>query len=418
MASHDDDHITTVYGDDEEDSEDEDLTLRNQTADDDDVDVIDDEEEDDSTSSGAGEVTVAVAGIAGDSGLTGGVSAATATPTTAVTGTITVSPLPRSDIVTEQRKIVPLDESRRLFQRLWTDEDEIELLQGFLEYTNQRVANNPFHHHHHHDTTAFYDQIKDKLQLDFNKNQLVEKLRRLKKKYRNVLSKISSGKEYVFKSAHDQITFDISCKIWSNETAVVSTPVATADGGRFDDEETNNPNINPNLNVAFNLNEQNGNGAGYANSSEKKSAKSRKRSRSGGVKVEEKVSQQESLPPAVAVASNNLNSVPNLVEETVKSCLLPLFKELLEGSTNGQARGFRGFGLGGMNLDPFSLSLGGLMNIPFGDVTDEKWRKQHILELEVCSKRLELVQDQIKSQLEELKAMRSYCYFACINHEK
>ncbi|CAH2055076.1 unnamed protein product [Thlaspi arvense] len=85
----------------------------------------------------------------------------------------------------------PIDDSRRLFQRLWTDEDEIELLRGFLDYiTSHRGSSS-----HPPDTAPFYEQIKSKLQLDFNKNQLVEKLRRLKKKYRNVMSKISSGKE-------------------------------------------------------------------------------------------------------------------------------------------------------------------------------------------------------------------------------
>ncbi|KAF2298607.1 hypothetical protein GH714_024306 [Hevea brasiliensis] len=58
----------------------------------------------------------------------------------------------------EEKKPQPqqMDESRRLFQRLWTDEDEIELLQGFLDYTTQRGSN-------HHDTALFYDQIKSKL---------------------------------------------------------------------------------------------------------------------------------------------------------------------------------------------------------------------------------------------------------------
>ncbi|KAG5105685.1 hypothetical protein JHK82_042655 [Glycine max] len=99
---------------------------------------------------------------------------------------------------------LPLDDSRRLFQRLWTDDEEIELLQGFLDYISQRGSS------HHNDTALFYDQIKSKLQLDFNKNQLVEKIRRLKKKYRNILNKICSGKEFSFKSAHDQATFEIS----------------------------------------------------------------------------------------------------------------------------------------------------------------------------------------------------------------
>lgn len=398
MDSQEDDHLTAVYGDDldeEDDTEDEDLTLRNPNVDEDDVDLVDEEEEDDSTSSGVGEVTIAVPGAS---------ATVAATPAATVSSTVTVSHLPRSDVALEQRKVVPLDESRRLFQRLWTDEDEIELLQGFLDYTNQRVVNNPYHHHHH-DTTAFYDQIKNKLQLDFNKNQLVEKLRRLKKKYRNVLSKISSGKDYVFKSPHDQITFDISCKIWSNEAAVVSTP-ATADVSGFDYEEPNNPNPNPNLKLTFNLNEQNGNSVAYPNSSQKKIPRSRKRSRSGGVKIEEKINEQQPSPPVGAVASTSSNSIPNLVEETVKSCLLPLFKELLEGSPKGPRGDLRGLGSGGVNLDPFPLSFGGSMSFPFGDITDERWRNQHILELEVCSKRLELVQDQIKTQLEELRSMR------------
>jgi hypothetical protein len=47
--------------------------------------------------------------------------------------------------------------------------------------------------HAPHRHRLFYDRIKSKLQLDFKKNQLVEKLRRLKIKYRNVLGKITAG---------------------------------------------------------------------------------------------------------------------------------------------------------------------------------------------------------------------------------
>ncbi|KAI3682625.1 hypothetical protein L1987_82727 [Smallanthus sonchifolius] len=382
MASDDEDHTATVYGEeylDEEfdESEEEDRILQNQHADIDDVDVdlIDDEEddeeeEDDSTSSAAGEVTIAVAGVPNVT------TTAAATPTTATTAT--AASIVRSDAIVEVKK--PLDDSRRLFQRLWTDEDEIELLQGFLDYTTQRGTNNSSHHH---DTTAFYDQIKGKLQLDFNKNQLVEKIRRLKKKYRNVLTKISSGKECVFKSPHDQATFDLSCKIWSEPAA--TAVAAVADGGGIDDEEPHNPNL------TFNLNDYNGNGIADPNSSEKKVPRPRKRSRSSAVKIEENYSQQQQYGQAGA---SNSPVTPSLVEETVKSCLLPLFKELVNNSPNGGNS--RGFGLGGLNV-----------NFPFGDMNDEKWRKQQILELEVYSKRLELMQDQVKSWLDELKSMGS-----------
>ncbi|PIA39675.1 hypothetical protein AQUCO_02600251v1 [Aquilegia coerulea] len=144
------------------------------------------------------------------------------TTTTTTTSTIPIIPTTVSvpistPIHEEEKKPLAFDDSRRLFQRLWTDEDEIGLLQGFLEYTSQRggFKNSAYHH----DIAPFYDQIKSKLQLDFNKNQLVEKLRRLKKKFRNVMSRINSGKDFNFKTPHDQATFEISRKIWSGIAA-------------------------------------------------------------------------------------------------------------------------------------------------------------------------------------------------------
>lgn len=338
--------------------------------------------------------------------------------------------------VVEEKKPVPNDESRRLFQRLWTDEDEIELLQGFLEYTTSRGVINSSHHH---DTTAFYDQIKSKLQLDFNKNQLVEKLRRLKKKYRNVMNKMGSGKEYVFKSPHDQATFEISRKIWggSGVGASIRGGVVMEEGG-FDDDD-GNPNFSVNFidqspNLNFNLNP---NGIDHL---EKKTPRSRKRSRGiGGVKIEEKPFGHTSVPnlqnsnqqqnvqnlqnlqnvqnmqnvgvvtptatpvgaATAAAGSAGSGQVTNSIEETVRSCISPIFKELLNSvmSLNGPMMGgSRGFGFA---LSPMPLGLHGDL------VMDEKWRKQQILELEVYSKRLELVQDQIKAQLEELRSMGS-----------
>ncbi|KAL2478109.1 DNA-binding storekeeper protein-related transcriptional regulator [Forsythia ovata] len=302
------------------------------------------------------------------------------------------------------------DESRKLFQRLWTDEDEIELLQGFLEYTTQR---GPQSSSHHHDTTAFYDQIKDKLQLDFNKNQLVEKLRRLKKKYRNVISKSGSGKDHAFKSPHDQATFEISCKIWGDTAGVNGTTVRAAptDEARFDDNDHNNPNYvgnqSPNLN----------NPNGFDGNS--KTPRSRKRNRAGAVKVEEKqhaftsntqinqpsVGMGVVTPMATPLGVGMPASISNVIEETVRSCLSPFFKELLGNSMNlngNGVHGTRGFGLA---LSPMPLGFSGVTG---GDrFVDEKWRKQQMLELEVFSKRLELVQDQIKAQLEELRSMGS-----------
>ncbi|KAK9735336.1 hypothetical protein RND81_04G199400 [Saponaria officinalis] len=305
---------------------------------------------------------------------------------------------------TPERK--PIDDSRRLFQRLWTDEDEIELLQGYLEYSASRGGGG-----HHHDTTAFYELIKNKLQLEFNKNQLVEKLRRLKKKYRNVISKMSSGKDFVFKSPHDHATFEISRKIWSNLSGSVE----------FDDAD-HNPNPNPNLISS---------GSGASGGLMKLST-TRKRLRESG-KVEDKFVKIE----GGIINNNNHNNINNdinkinvvsndnvknvglssplqgFVEETIKNYLSPVLKDLINNTINGgnnasQSAGVVGGGspgfkgVGELALNAIPLNFPGV-NVEGG--MDERWRKQQIIELEVYSKRLELVQDQIKTTLDELRSI-------------
>ncbi|GER56701.1 DNA-binding storekeeper protein-relatedtranscriptional regulator [Striga asiatica] len=306
------------------------------------------------------------------------------------------------EIVIAKRQVPP-DESRKLFQRLWTDEDEIELLQGFLDYTSLHRGPHGSSQHHH-DTTAFYDQIRSKFQLDFNKNQLVEKLRRLKKKYRNVVNKFGSGKEYTFKSPHEQATFEISSKIWGNPPAVnvnvsssafpitaVPVPIPIED----EDDDLNNPNFadcqSPNLN-GIDINS--------------KTLRPKKRSRAGMVKMEERqqlasignVNNYTQATPTVP-AQGVAGSLSSVIEETVRSCLSPIFKELLSNSMNS-------------NHSPHGLYCGQHVyeltrsSLPLGfAAANERWRKQHILELEVFSKRLELLQDQIREQLEELRSM-------------
>lgn len=309
----------------------------------------------------------------------------------------------------------PLDDSRKLFQRLWTEEDEIELLQGFLEYMTQRGIS----YHNHHDLGLFYEQIKSKLQLDFNKNQLVEKLRRLKRKYRNVLNRTSAGKEISFKSPHDQATYEISRKIWSDLSS-------NKDGGGvgigIDDDDTTpvlipvpnlspNPNYNffsPNGNTNSNPNVHYAHLNGVFDDRKVSSHSSQKRSR---VKMEENRVMEERIQiPNSGQGQGQGSSVAlgpgiqGLIEETVKTCLPPLMKEALNNKETGLcgSRGFGGLSSGVGILSSPGLSFGSPGNLLGGEASERKWRKQQILELEVYSKRLELVQEQIKVTLEEL----------------
>ncbi|KAK9732786.1 hypothetical protein RND81_04G022100 [Saponaria officinalis] len=364
-------------------------------------------------------------------------------------------------------------DSRRLFQRLWTDEDEIELLQGFLDFTASRGGATASGHYH--DTGAFYDQIKNKLQLDFNKNQLVEKLRRLKKKYRTVVGKMScSGKEFVFKSPHDHATFVLSSKIWSHLSSAAFRG-GSGGGGAVDvDDDDPNPNPNPNSSLIpvpisavtpprppnssyvisqINLNSASpgggggsgsgGSGAGFdmmltnwggngPNGGGLSKLCTRKRSRvaSSGkaeekpVKTEGGVSNNAIDNSSISDNNNNNNTVNNvgvgtalqaLVEETLKNCLSPVLKDLISnvvnGSTIADSSGSGGGGGGGGGASPGFKGVGALaMNavpLNFPEKMDEKWRKQQIMELELYSKRLELVQDQIKLSLDELRSMES-----------
>ncbi|CAN7051843.1 unnamed protein product [Brassica oleracea var. botrytis] len=327
----------------------------------------------------------------------------------------------------------PIDDSRRLFQRLWTDEDEIELLRGFLDYVATHRGGNSSHPP---DTAPFYEMIKSKLQLEFNKNQLVEKLRRLKKKYRNVMSKISSGKEVFFKSPHDQSTFEISRKIW-NQTGKI---IGFEDNNAMDFEETNtngnyfnSPGSNP---TPSNVEIDSENGV------EKRlmmmsssSGGSRKRSRSRIGKIEEDnkpaitpsdvqtpnaASNVNLNEPATAVVGGNIGV---LIEETVKNCVSPVIKEMMNGTTSMMMAAMGGGGGNGHGFGSFSpvftRPLGYGVEGGGGNkaVSDERWRKQQILELEVYSRRLELVQEQIRATLHELKTMPSGSLFVISSNQ-
>jgi len=87
-----------------------------------------------------------------------------------------------------------------------------------------------------------------------------------------------------------------------------------------------------------------------------------------------------------------------------------VLKELVIGGMGlGSGFGFggRGFGVGGgFSMNPLQMPMTlSPLNLGIGEMgMDEKWRKQQILELEVYSKRLELVQNEIKVALEELRS--------------
>ncbi|PON34738.1 hypothetical protein PanWU01x14_342060, partial [Parasponia andersonii] len=98
------------------------------------------------------------------------------------------------------------DDSKKLFQRLWSEDDEIVILKGMIDYAAKKGADLST------DMSPFLDFIKKSLQLDFTKTQLADKVRRLKKLENN-----AGKKKYNPTKPHEEKVFELSKKIRGSE---------------------------------------------------------------------------------------------------------------------------------------------------------------------------------------------------------
>ncbi|KAL0301848.1 UNVERIFIED_CONTAM: STOREKEEPER protein [Sesamum radiatum] len=103
--------------------------------------------------------------------------------------------------------------------RLWSNEDEIALLNGMIDFRNVKGLDQ------NADVGAFYDFVKGKLQVDFSRDQLRTKVSRMKKRFLNALKKGGNGLDPVFSKPHDDMAFELSKKIWG-------VAVGNSEGGK------------------------------------------------------------------------------------------------------------------------------------------------------------------------------------------
>ncbi|XP_062215516.1 probable transcription factor At5g28040 [Phragmites australis] len=293
-------------------------------------------------------------------------------------------------------------ERRPLFQRLWTDEDEIVILRAFAEFTAQRGT---AFASHQYDTTPFYEDMRQRLQMGFTKSQLVEKLRRLKRKYRNCVDRLRiSGANFSFRSPHEQAIFEIARTIWR--------PASDKHGRDSDDEGNGNDALAIDAAAAA--------AAGANANGEVKSPSSRprrgRRRRTGDVPADAgealalppapmPVMTQEALPSFPQTAMDGsismdpaglpaaLSAAAAAVTDTTENSILaPLFKEMVRAM---------------LSISSSTAPLPGLEPPPAiagVRMEGEKWRQQRILELEVYLRRIDLLQDQARAALEELRS--------------
>ncbi|KAG8634410.1 hypothetical protein MANES_17G030155v8 [Manihot esculenta] len=89
----------------------------------------------------------------------------------------------------------PEDIKKQLFQRLWSEDDEILVLEGIIDFTENKGVD------HAKDMNSFFDFIKSSLHFDFEKHE----------------SKGKMGEDKTFSKAHHKKSFDLWKKIWSSE---------------------------------------------------------------------------------------------------------------------------------------------------------------------------------------------------------
>ncbi|XP_059279720.1 STOREKEEPER protein-like [Lycium ferocissimum] len=150
-----------------------------------------------------------------------------------------------------QTKAPNEDVKRQLFQRLWSEDDEIAILKGMIDYRSKKKADPVA------DLSAFHEFIKENLHVDVTKAQLQDKIRRLKKKYENNAGKEKKGKDRIFSKPHEQKGYELSKKIWGKEKndKVENNVTASKDNGVLVEvkEEKKSEEVEKNVEVKHNL---------------------------------------------------------------------------------------------------------------------------------------------------------------------
>ncbi|KAK7250601.1 hypothetical protein RIF29_33132 [Crotalaria pallida] len=117
-------------------------------------------------------------------------------------------------------------DTRKLFQRLWSEDDEIAILKGMVEFI-PNTGLDPYKH-----ADSFYDFVKKSLHTEASSNQLKEKIRRLKKKFENNAQRGKNGEDPNFTKPFDREAFELSKKVWGNANGGVGKEVKAAKSER------------------------------------------------------------------------------------------------------------------------------------------------------------------------------------------
>ncbi|KAL7617739.1 hypothetical protein Lser_V15G03080 [Lactuca serriola] len=145
------------------------------------------------------------------------------------------------------------DSKKQLFQRLWSEDDEIVILKGMIDYKTEKNGENPVA-----DMGAFHEFIKKSLHVDVSRAQLVDKVRRLKKKYVNNASREKDGKDRSFSKSHEQKGYELSKLIWGSSNSPNTGTESKKTQPQKNGGAKGNANANPSTSSVVALEKTNG----------------------------------------------------------------------------------------------------------------------------------------------------------------
>ncbi|KAL7102380.1 hypothetical protein ACP275_08G116800 [Erythranthe tilingii] len=122
---------------------------------------------------------------------------------------VTQTPLRSCKKSKTEDKANPSSSTPGFITRLWSNDDEIAVLNGMIDFRNQKRVDPGS------DLGDFHGFVKGKLHADFSKEQLKTKISRLKKRFITALKKFEHNRsDPVFTKQSDAIAFELSKKIW------------------------------------------------------------------------------------------------------------------------------------------------------------------------------------------------------------
>ncbi|PIA54647.1 hypothetical protein AQUCO_00900897v1 [Aquilegia coerulea] len=102
-------------------------------------------------------------------------------------------------------------EEKKLFQRIFSEKDEIDVLNGLLEFKKKgnRITNSGL--------SEFFDFLKGSVHVGANLNQITNKVQRLHKKYRKNVKRAKPGGDPTISNPHGLKSYLLSKEIWGDQ---------------------------------------------------------------------------------------------------------------------------------------------------------------------------------------------------------